>query len=105
MSGEQSSDSAAQDAHCASFCATPSGSDRNLANLKHDPEKCEAVFRKDHSIKGLKRDSDSTQSHRALDLSNRAEVPDYVRWIFSDPDRVLNQPVRRNGKIVRRGHS
>jgi hypothetical protein len=49
MSDEQSSDSAAQDAHCASFYASRSGNDRNLANLKHDPEKCEAIFRKDHA--------------------------------------------------------
>jgi hypothetical protein len=35
--------------------------------LKHDPEKCEAVFRKNHAqIKKLKRDDHSSQSHRAL---------------------------------------
>jgi hypothetical protein len=28
--------------------------------LAHDPEKCEAVFRKDHAQNNLKRDSDST---------------------------------------------
>jgi hypothetical protein len=37
------------------------------ARLKHDPEKCAAVFRKRScSIKELKRDDDSTKSHRAL---------------------------------------
>src|SRR5262249_19107270 len=35
--------------------------------LEHDPEKCEAVFRKDHAQNNnLKRDDDSSQSHRAL---------------------------------------
>ncbi len=38
------------------------------AQLKHDPEKCEAVFRKDHCAnKRLKRDDDSTSSHLALE--------------------------------------
>jgi hypothetical protein len=32
--------------------------------LEHDPEKCEAVFRKDHAQ--TKRDDDSSQSHRAF---------------------------------------
>jgi hypothetical protein len=36
------------------------------SSLEHDQEKCGAVFRKDHAQnKELKRDDDSTQSHRA----------------------------------------
>src|SRR3569623_370468 len=35
--------------------------------LEHDPEKCAAVFRKDHAqTKELKRDDNATQSRRAL---------------------------------------
>ena len=41
---------------------------------KHDPEKCEAVFRKDHAeSKKLERDDDSIQSHRALVEADRPE--------------------------------
>jgi hypothetical protein len=37
------------------------------AHFEHDPEKCEAVFRKDHAQNNnLKRDDDSSSSHRAL---------------------------------------
>src|SRR5262249_16912176 len=40
---------------------------RSSRGLEHDPEKCEAVFRKRScSIKSLKRDDDSIESHRAL---------------------------------------
>jgi hypothetical protein len=35
--------------------------------LAHDPEKCVAVFRKDHAQnKNQERDFDSSESHRAL---------------------------------------
>jgi hypothetical protein len=51
-----------------------------IARLEHDPEKCEAVFpdkrlrlSRDHAQnKDLKRDDDSTKSHRALEQR--------VRW-------------------------
>ena len=36
--------------------------------LAHDPEKCAAVFRKDHAQDKLERDGDLTQDHRALGL-------------------------------------
>jgi hypothetical protein len=39
--------------------------------LEHDPEKCAAVFRKNNN---LKRDDDSSQSHRALDRAFRTSV-------------------------------
>jgi hypothetical protein len=36
--------------------------------MEHDPEKCDAVFRKDHAQdKKLKRDDDSSLYHRALE--------------------------------------
>ena len=45
---------------------------RHLAPLQqqlaHDPEKCAAVFRKDHAQDKLERDGDLTQDHRALGL-------------------------------------
>jgi len=48
-------------------------------HLKHDPEKCEAVFRKDHAqTKTIKRDGDSPQSHHAL-LAGDAMPDDGLR--------------------------
>jgi hypothetical protein len=53
------------------------------ADLKHDPEKCEAVFRKDHAQKkNLKRDDDSSRSHRALgniSTARRHRVPENMQ--------------------------
>src|SRR5712691_1576905 len=49
------------------------GADRRL---EHDPEKCVAVFRKDHAqSKNLERGGDSTKSHRALALTGVVHVP------------------------------
>src|SRR3954469_4615341 len=46
--------------------------DKMTLPLEHDPEKCEAVFRKDHAqTNNLKRDDDSSQSHRALATGGR----------------------------------
>jgi hypothetical protein len=37
-------------------------------NLEHDPEKCEAVFRKEHAQtkRKIERDDDSKKNHHAL---------------------------------------